>query len=114
MLGSDLDPIGSVAEENALFNSLGLELARRFQNGTWCWEYADGIANDLFSQMTRRWKTLPGDGANFHPALFWRVFEAFDGGEYRRRGDGSLVDPAEKYTNPAIADVLQHDWPIDE
>jgi len=114
VLASDLDPVGTVVDDIALFNDLGLEVARRYGEGTWSWEFADGVANDLFLLMQGRWKLLEPEGKNFHPTLFWQVFEAFDGGEYRRKGDDSTVDPVEKYTNPAIADVLQHDWPIDE
>jgi hypothetical protein len=39
------------------------------------------------------------------PPLFWDVFLAFDAGEYFRAGE-SHIDPAEKYTRPLIARII--------
>jgi hypothetical protein len=38
--------------------------------------------------------------------IIWAVYLAFDGGEYRRSGDGPEVDPELKYTVPAISAFL--------
>ncbi len=36
---------------------------------------------------------------------FFKVYEAFDAGEFRRPKDGD-ADPVVLYTNPAIADIV--------
>jgi hypothetical protein len=41
------------------------------------------------------------------PALFMRIFEAFEEGEFVHPGDSPEIDSAEKYARPDIAAVIR-------
>lgn len=58
-----------------LYDHIALFLARGFQNSQLPFEFCDAVLNDLFSAITRANEATP--------ALFWRVYLAFDEGEYR-------------------------------
>jgi hypothetical protein len=40
------------------------------------------------------------------PALFWKVYLAFDEGEYRHENDEPEGDPVQTYTHPMVAEVV--------
>lgn len=83
----------------ALYDAIALRLALGFLDNEFPFELCDAIVNDIHSVITL------GD-ANW-PELFWRVFLAFDAGEYRHQNDGGDVDPVEKYTRPQIAEIVK-------
>ncbi len=58
----------------------------------------DAVANDLHSVIT-----FADEG---RPALFWKIFLAFDEGEYRHRNDEPEADPVERYTRPMLTEIL--------
>ena len=40
------------------------------------------------------------------PALFWKVYLAFDEGEYRHENDEPEADPVQTYTHPMVAEIV--------
>ena len=73
------------------------ELARGFADETLAYNFCDDLANELM-----QWITELDEPTLEEATLFWRVYEAFDAGEYRHRDDAEDVNPVEKYTRPLI------------
>jgi hypothetical protein len=40
------------------------------------------------------------------PALFWKIYLAFDEGEYRHENDEPEADPVQTYTHPMVAEIV--------
>jgi len=60
--------------------------------------------NDLWNLLIER--TIV-DPTNAWPETFYRVYDAFDAGEYSLRSDGSHSnDPVSEFTDPAIAGII--------
>ncbi len=83
------------------FNSISLEIARRYHGGLLNFEVCDSIMNDLWRIILRDIKA----GARV-PDPFFDIYLAFDAGEYHRTADKS-DDPEFDFTRPMIADVLE-------
>jgi hypothetical protein len=81
-----------------LYDRIGLYLARGFQNSQLTFEFCDAVVNDLHSVITF------ADEAR--PALFWKVYLAFDEGEYRHENDEPEADPVQTYTHPRVAEIV--------
>ena len=81
-----------------LFDRITLALARGFQNSELPFEFCNAVINDLFGAMTLTKEAIP--------STFWKVYLAFDEGEYRHQTDDAQVDPAEKYTRPMVSEIL--------
>ena len=79
-----------------LYDRIGLYLARGFQNWQLTFEFCDAVVNDLHSVITFADKA--------RPALFWKVYLAFDQGEYRHENDEPEADPVQTYTHPMVAE----------
>ncbi len=77
---------------------IALFLARGFRSSQLSFGFCDAVVNDLFGAIT-----LTGEAK---PALFWKVYMAFDEGEYRHENDDAEVDPVEKYTRPMLAKIV--------
>lgn len=88
----------SVAE---LLNVLMLRVADRFMAGEMPYDDADDFANTIYAVMIEE-AVAYGDGFEL-PEPAFAIYEAFDAGEWDRRG-GS--DPVERYTKPALRRIL--------
>jgi hypothetical protein len=86
------------SSRSELYDRIGLYLARGFQNSQLTFEFCDAVVNDLHSVITF------ADEAR--PDLFWRVYLAFDEGEYRHENDEPEADPVQTYTQPMVAEIV--------
>lgn len=96
---TDLMSASGLSAEDAC-DAFALELASGFNDHRYSFELCDEIVNSLYNWI------LVNEGARDMPTTFWRVFDAFDAGEFHHPGDASDVDPVERYTRPTIRDVL--------
>ena len=71
-------------------------VARGFLSGPLRFEFCNSAMNEL-----------PGFTRYELPAFAWSVYDAFDAGEYRHTGDFDSDDPVEKYTRPAVRQLLE-------
>ncbi len=79
-------------------DEFAVRLARKFDRGELSFEFCDSVINDLYGVC------VSSRLSNF-PRLFWKVFEAFDAGEYHRASDKS-DDPVSEQTVPLIKELL--------
>ena len=82
----------------ALYDQLALYLAHGYNNDNLTFYYCDGVVNDL-------WSIIGQLDGSVGPELWWKVFEAFDQGEYYH-DDRRDTDPEELYTRPMIAAIV--------
>ncbi len=83
----------------AFYNSLGLEVARRYQGGALSYTRCGSIMNDL-------WSVLVGHlNSRMVPSPFYEIYEAFDAGEYHRKKD-KRDSPETDFTRPMIEAIL--------
>jgi hypothetical protein len=83
-----------------LYNEVALRVARRFDDGTISFEEGDRVVNRLWGAVCLgTFDAVDPDLIN-QIALVDDVFDAFDLGEYYRRGDDR--DPVQAYTVPMI------------
>lgn len=81
-----------------ILDEVALHIAQEYLGKRLSFDQADLIINNVWGLAT----ALDGHfGETTHT-----VYLAFDGGEYRRSGDGPDVDPEIKYTRPAINQFL--------
>ncbi len=87
---------------NKFFDDIALRLAARFHDKSLSFEFCDWIINDLWHAACQALlkKKLESLGT------FYEVYEAFDSGECHHPNDDDSVDAVEKYTRPAIAEIL--------
>ena len=81
-----------------LLDEVAIFVAREYFDGQLSFDDADRIINNVWSLATALDTEIS--------RITWAVYLAFDGGEYRRSGDGPVVDPEQKYTLPAICAFL--------
>jgi hypothetical protein len=86
-----------------LLDQIGLALALGFETGDLSYQFCDDLVNHLFA--------LHCDSALGPDSLFWRVFGAFDEGEFRHAGDEASVDPVDKYTRPFLNAIVEATTP---
>ena len=97
------DLAGSIDRAKEVYDAIGLETAERFLDGRMSFEDADWVANQLYSAML-------ADGVEYgfekyaFAKLAFKIFEAFDAGEWHRHGEDG--DPAELYTRPFLQRIL--------
>jgi hypothetical protein len=80
-----------------LYDRIAIYLALGFNCSELSFEFCDAIVNDVHGVITF--------ADEDRPALFWKVYLAFDEGEYYR-GDNREQDPVEVYTRPQIAQIV--------
>lgn len=86
----------------AFFDHFARRVALAFDAGEIGFVQADAAMNALDAYCLDHYDvTLPPYARE--------VYGAFDEGEYRHDGDDAGVDPVEKYTRPAIRDILARD-----
>lgn len=94
---------GSVADEMSLYDSVGAELARRYFEKRYSFDFCDAVVNKLYVLVIAKQVRNPTPP---WPKLFWRVFEAFDAGEFHRSADKS-DDPVANFTDPEVAEIIR-------
>jgi len=82
------------------YNSAALEIAKGYHRGELSFSFCDGVMNDLWSGVQQGF----GPGNNAMPKPFFKIYEAFDAGEYHRKDDKS-DDPVADFTDPAITEL---------
>jgi len=87
----------------AFYNSAGLEVAQRFDNGSLSYAICDAIMNDLWNLAL---DDLDDLDAQQLPEPFYQIYEAFDAGEYHRRSN-KAEDPVAEFTQPMITEILR-------
>lgn len=80
------------------YNELAIGLARGFASSELTFEFCDAVLNGIHDVI--------GNADEERPDLFWRIYVAFDEGEYYHENNRQ-EDPAEAYTRPMIADILK-------
>lgn len=85
-------------DRQSVYDGFARHLAIAFHRGELPFAFCDAVLNDLHEVIT-----LADDA---RPNLFWRVFLAFDEGEYHRSADRS-DDPVAEHTVPAIAQIVK-------
>jgi hypothetical protein len=85
-------------ERALLYDGFARYLAVAFHAGKLPFAFCDAVMNDL--------QTVISNADEAVPDLFWRVYLAFDAGEYHRTVDKS-DDPVAEHTEPAIADIVR-------
>ncbi|WP_423141695.1 hypothetical protein ACOYW6_12835 [Parablastomonas sp. CN1-191] len=94
---------GVVEREEVLYDGLAALLARGYHERRYSFEFCDIVVNDLYGRMIEKQLQTPPPA---WPKLFWRVFEAFDAGEFHRQPDKS-DDPVAEFTDPEIAEIVR-------
>lgn len=93
----------SSAEQAALYDQVGAELALGYHQKRFSFEFCDVVVNQLQSVMiSQQFRDPPPPW----PKLFWRIYEAFDAGEF---ANPSLPphDPVKTNTDPAIDEIVR-------
>ncbi|GAA0731804.1 hypothetical protein [Sphingomonas japonica] len=80
----------------------GAEIAKSYHVGELSYAFCDSIVNDLWGLLLQQ---TVDDSAASWPHTFYRVYDAFDAGEYNRRADGT-DDPVAEFTDPAIEEIV--------
>lgn len=101
---ADRTDINKWADERGLslpdfLDSIGVEIARRYQAGERSFEFCDSLVNDLHGVLIDR--VVSEDNVRW-PETFFEVYDAFDAGEFHRLANRS-DDPTMDFTNPLIA-----------
>jgi hypothetical protein len=93
---------GSDKDLCALYNQIAGQLALGHHEARFSFEFCDEVVNHLWGLMISQ---QVGDHPPPWPELFFRVYEAFDAGEFVN----PLVppyDPVKRYTDPEIAEIV--------
>ena len=81
----------------ALYDQIAIHLARGFHTSELDFMFCDAIVNDIHGVITHSLEDRPD--------LFWRVFLAFDAGEFLPKGQQG--NPIDTYTRPQIAQIVE-------
>ena len=84
-------------------DELALCLAKDFHENGISYDFADGLANDIWHAALE----IVHNHTDVKFGVFYEIYEAFDAGEYSRKNDGEHVDPVVKYTRPLIAKIVE-------
>ena len=85
-----------------VFNAVLLQIASRFNDNVMSFEDADCAMNNIWPIMLDY--VMKHDSVLIEPC--YSIFLAFDEGEYIHGPHGT--DPVERFTKPAIADILKN------
>jgi hypothetical protein len=80
-----------------VYDELAICLARGFHASELTFEFCDAVMNGIHDRIA--------NADERRPELFWRVYVAFDEGEYHH-DNNRQDDPIEAYTRPLIAQIL--------
>lgn len=81
-----------------LYDQIALHLARGFHASVLTFAFCDAVVNDLHGVITF--------ANEDRPDLFWKVFLAFDEGEFHHHSNRG-EDPKEVYTRPMIGRIIK-------
>jgi hypothetical protein len=79
-------------------DSIGVEIARRYQARERSFDFCDSLVNDLQAELVIR---MASNEDVRQPDVFIEVYLAFDAGEFHRLADQS-DDPIADFTDPLI------------
>ena len=99
----DSSCVAAGCSRHELLNSLAMQVAHRYSSKEWDFSTADAAINTIWSVSVAD-ASEQGDGFTL-PELVFRIYEAFDAGEYDH-GDGA--DPVAKYVDPQIKRILEN------
>jgi hypothetical protein len=94
---------GSVEAELTFYDGVAAELARGYFERRYSFDFCDAVVNQLYALMISKQHLDPSPP---WPKLFWRVYEAFDAGEWHRLANKS-DDPIAEFTDPEIAEIVR-------
>tara|TARA_R110002072_G_C7931414_1_gene531724 strand:- start:551 stop:946 length:396 start_codon:yes stop_codon:yes gene_type:complete len=93
---------GSGQAQAHLYDQIATQLAVGYHEKRYSFEFCDEIVNHLYDIMiVQQARNAPPPW----PKLFFRVFEAFDAGEFARP-HLPPHDPVKTYTDPEIAEIV--------
>lgn len=84
---------------NAVFDAIAKEVGEGYLLGKYCWEVGDAVMNNVFATA------YPVTQCGL-PDFAWRVFAAFDEGEYFHAGEPAEHD-GEPRTKTMLAAILE-------
>lgn len=90
----------SVTPQDVL-NELSLLIAEDYLLGTLTYEFCDSVMNGIINAIVEVAMT------NAMPQPAFSLYQAFDAGEWIRSDDPPGTDPSEKYTRPAVQEILR-------
>lgn len=85
-------------DRGLVYDAFARHLAVAFHQRRLPFAFCDAVLNDLETVITM--------ADDVRSDLFWRVYLAFDAGEYHRSADKS-DDPVAEHTEPTIADIVR-------
>ncbi len=105
--GLNLSDLDSRCAQNGLsvvdlLNELSIVLAKQFIDGALSFEFCDQAMNGIFGLIVE----LAMEASTPEPAF--SIYQAFDGGEYIRPEDAPNIVPWDKYTRPALLEILRN------
>ncbi len=87
-------------------DQFSIQLAHKYLQGELDYTFCDHAMNNVFGFMTTKEfnqsNIIDDDGPAF------RIFLAFDRGEYYHSEDDRSIDPVEKYTKPSLLEILNN------
>jgi hypothetical protein len=85
------------ATRSRLYDEVAIHLARGFNDSEQTFEFCDAVMNGVHGIIS--------NADEERPELFWKVYLAFDEGEYYH-GNNRQEDPVAAYTRPLVAQIL--------
>ncbi|MAN54929.1 MAG: hypothetical protein CMI50_00435 [Paracoccus sp.] len=86
-----------------LYDQIATKLAVGYHEKRFSFEFCDEVVNHLYGMMIGQ---QAGGSPPPWPTLFFRVFEAFDAGEFASP-NLPTHDPVKTYTDPEIAEIVR-------
>ncbi|UFH50509.1 hypothetical protein [Pseudomonas sp. KNUC1026] len=101
---SDLAPVCETFDATPadVLNALSISVAQGYLDGSLTYEFRDDVMNGIINALCK-----VGEAADT-PQPAFSLYQAFDLGEWRRKGDGPETDPGEKYSKPAVVEILRN------
>lgn len=82
---------------SGVYDEVAVHLARGFNSSELTFDFCDAVMNGIHEVIS--------NADDERPELFWKVYLAFDAGEYYH-GNHRQEDPVEAYTRPLVAQIL--------
>lgn len=89
------------AGPDEILNELAVRLAEGYLAGSLTYEFCDNVVNGLFGAI------IEFGMDNGLPEPAFDIYLAFDQGEWVRESDPQDIDPSEKYTRPAVIEIMR-------
>ncbi|SDT32400.1 hypothetical protein SAMN05216598_5042 [Pseudomonas asplenii] len=100
------DDLGATCEQFGItpkdvLNELAIAVAEGYLDETFTYGFCDSVMNGIINAVMDLGMT------DDMPQPAFSLYQAFDQGEWIRRGDSPDSDPSEKYTRPAVQEILR-------